>query len=223
MTNKIIEQIEQNRISSVEVSDALGKDGVVNGVYPLNGGKFIVGEIFYVCGFDESNYNIHKEIENTPKGKIVFIDTFNCNNRAVIGDIVSKFLLLYKGAKGIIINGFARDIHRLKKENYPIWLKGVTPLGCFNEEKSLRSEVQEYIAKQKEIYDGAIAVCDDSGCVVIEKKDHNEDLIASLEKIELQEDIWYFCIDTLKKSTFETICEKTYENEDWIKNWKSKR
>lgn len=223
MKRQIVDLIEQNRISSVEVSDALGKKGAVDGVYPLNGGKFAVGEVEYVCAYDESNYNLHKTIESIPNGKIVFIDTFNCKNRASMGDLVSKYLVLYKGAKGIIVNGFARDIHRLKKESYPIWLKGVTPLGCFNEEKELRSEVNEYIEMQKKIYQGAIAVCDDSGCVVIGKKEQNEELIEKLNEIELQEDIWYFCIDTLKKSTYETICEKNYENEEWIKNWKSKK
>ena len=123
-------------------------------------------------------------------------------------------MLLYKGAKGIIVNGFARDIHRLKKENYPIWVKGVTPLGCFNEIRDPSEETIDYIKKQKAIYSGAIGVCDDSGCVVIPKEKHTQEFIKELEDIEMKEDIWYFCIDTLKKSTFETICKKFYKKED---------
>ena len=138
------------------------------------------------------------------------VDTFQCEDRAIFGDLVAKSLLLYGGAKGIVVNGALRDIHRLKKENYPIWCKGVSPIGCFNKDVQLRQEVEEYRASRRLKFSDAIFVADDSGCVVIEKAEQSEEFIEKLEFIELQEDIWYFCIDTLKLSTYETICKKSY-------------
>ena len=38
----------------------------------------------------------------------------------------------------------------------------------------------------------------------------NKDFLEKLDFIELQEDIWYHCIDTKKWSTFETVCLKKY-------------
>ena len=57
-------------------------------------------------------------------------------------------------------------------------------------------------------------VCDDSGVVMIPKQAINQTLINKLKFIELQEDIWFYCVDTLKMSTFDTVCEKKYLTED---------
>ena len=98
MKNKIIRYIEKNKISSVEISDALGKSGVLNGLKPINDGHFIVGEVEYIYTYNNSNWELHKQIENIEENKVVFVDTFNCSDRAVLGDIVSKYIMLYKNA-----------------------------------------------------------------------------------------------------------------------------
>lgn len=217
MHNKILETIRKNRISSTEVADALGKKGAITGITALNRGHFIVGTVYYVCTWDESNWPLHEQIQDFPKDSIVYVDTIQCEDKAVFGDLVAKSLLLYGGAKGVVVNGFLRDIHRLKKENYPLWCKGVTPVGCFNKEVSLRPEVIEYQSLQRQRFSGAIIVADDSGCVLVEKAEQSREFLEKLEFIELQEDIWYFCIDTLKLSTYETICKKTYlQNPDLL-------
>ena len=38
----------------------------------------------------------------------------------------------------------------------------------------------------------------------------NKKLIKSLERIELLEDCWYYCVDTLKWSPYETISLRKY-------------
>ena len=210
MHSKIIETIRKNRISSTEVADALGKKGVITDVAPLNSGHFVVGTVHYVCTWDESNWPLHEQIQDFPEHSIVYVDTIECEGRAIFGDLVAKSLLIYGGAKGVVVNGLLRDIHRLKKENYPIWCKGVSPIGCFNREVTLRPEIEQYHTLQRQKFSDAIFVADDSGCVVIEKAEQSEEFLEKLEFIELQEDIWYFCTDTLKLSTYETICKKTY-------------
>ena len=72
-------------------------------------------------------------------------------------------------------------------------------------------KIVEKIKEHKEKYNGAIAVCDDCGVVIIPKEYHTEDFYKSLEFIEEQEDIWFDCIDRLKMSTFETVCLKKYK------------
>ena len=52
--------------------------------------------------------------------------------------------------------------------------------------------------------------CDDSGVVLIEENEATEELIDKLNFIELQEDIWYFCLDTHKMSTYDIVCLKKY-------------
>ena len=210
MKTKIIDLIKKNRISSVELSDALGKKGIISGLKPLNPGHFIVGEVKYIYGHSCSNWSIHKQAEEVIDGGILFADSIECKEYALFGDIVSKYISLYKSFDGIVVNGLVRDAHQLRRNNYPIWCLGVTPLGCYNHEISETSKVTSIAEKNRARLDGCIMVADESGCAVIEKDFINEETINKLEFIELQEDIWYYCVDTLKWSTYETICLKKY-------------
>jgi len=209
MKEKIIEYIKRNRVSSTQVADTLDKTGAISGLRALNSKKFKVGNVFWVYAYGETNWDVHEQIVNVKEGDIVFVEVFDCNERAIFGDIVAKYLLLYKGAEAIVVNGNLRDVHRLIKEDWPIWCKGTNPIGCFNTklEKTLDSRIQE---EHRNRYDGAIAVCDDTGVVIIPKEKHNKEFLERLEFIEKQEDIWYECIDRYKWSTYDTICLKKY-------------
>lgn len=207
---KIIEYIEQNRVSTTEVADCLGKAGALSGVQPLNARHFAVGEIEYLYAIQESNWTVHEDLHNKAvAGKIVMIDAIDVHERAIIGDIVSKYILLYLRNKAIVCTGKMRDAHTLIKENYPVWCQGVSPVGCFNKPVD-KTEYRETISNRRNVYQGAVAVCDDSGVVIIPKEEMNEMFLQKLIEIEEQEDIWYDCIDRRKWSTFETICLKNY-------------
>lgn len=207
--SRIIDYIRTNRVSTTEVADCLGKNGVLEGIYALNRGHFRVGRIKYLFAVKESNWDVHKDLQEPNPDKIVLIDAMDVNGRAVIGDLVSKYILLYQGSQGIVTNGKMRDAHILIKENYPIWCAGVSPVGCFNQEVDV-SEFEPEIAKRREYYEGSIAVCDDSGVVVVPPEQVAESFYEKIVKIEEQEDIWYDCIDRRKWSTYKTICQKEY-------------
>lgn len=213
-TEEAIKLIESNKISTTEVGDVLGKTGQIEGVRPLIQGLFKVGEVKCIYAINNSNYEVHKQLAESDdiEGKILFVYNVNCN-RSVFGDLVSKYIMLYKRAKAIVINGKLRDAHSLIKEKYPIWLEDVSPIGCVN--KVNGPAIDEVLYKElKEKYDGSIMVCDDSGVVMIPKDKINAELIKKLNFIELQEDIWFYCVDTLKMSTFDTVCKKKYLEEN---------
>ena len=205
---RIIEYIRSNRVSSTEVADALGKRGVIEGVKPVNPGFHCVGEVFFAYAHDETNWYLHKQLENVPPGSVVFVKGYECKERALFGDLVSKFLLLYKQVEAIVVDGYLRDAHKLRAVNYKLWVKGFSPVGCFNKEVS--REEHPLGEKEKEYYNGGIMVCDDTGVVFVPKENLTESFLRKLEFIEKQEDMWYFCVDTLKLSTFETVCLKRY-------------
>lgn len=204
-----ISLMRNNRISSTEVGDVLGKKGQIEGVKALNKGLYRVGEVVCIYAINNSNYEVHRQLAETNiQDKILYIHNVNCD-KAVFGDLVTKYIMLYKQARAIVINGLLRDAHTLIKENYPIWLKGVSPIGCVNypngEDLSL-----EKIERLHEKYNGSIMVCDDSGVVMIPKEKINHELINKLHFIEYQEDIWFYCLDTLKMSTYDIVCKKKY-------------
>ena len=168
-----IELIENNRISTTEIGDVLGKTGQVEGVYPLNRQQFRAGEVVCIYAINNSNYEVHKQVaELDLADKILFIYNVNCD-KAIFGDLVSKYILLYKRAKAIVINGILRDIPDLIKENYPIWLNGKSPIGCVNRKNGPDIDPELY-KEIKEKYDGSIMVCDDSGVVMIPKEKIND-------------------------------------------------
>lgn len=211
---RIIDYIAKNRVSTTEVADCLGKSGVIENVNALNPRHFVVGEIEYVFAIEESNWTVHEDLaKNLPENKVVVIDAIDVNGRAIIGDLVSKYILLYLGNKAIVCTGKMRDAHILVKENYPIWCTGVSPVGSFNRPVN-REKFADVIEKQRAFYQGAIAVCDDSGVVVIPKTQITEAFYDKLVAIEEQEDIWYDCIDRRKWTTYKTICLKDYLRED---------
>lgn len=215
LKKEILNLIEANRISSTEVADVLGKTGQIKNVSILSSGHFKAGEVVMVYAINNSNYELHRQLaEKDLTDKILYVHNVNCD-RAIFGDLVSKYIMLYKRAKAIVVTGILRDAHSLKKENYPIWCEGVSPIGCVNYPNG--DDINIDVLKQlQEQYDGAIMVCDDSGVVMIPKSVINQSLLKNLEFIEFQEDIWFYCLDTLKMSTFDIVCEKKYLTEDLL-------
>jgi len=209
---KIIDLIKKNRISTTEVADALNKQGAVENVLALNRGHFKVGKVFWAYAYNGSNWNLHKDIVDIPENSVLIVETFNCDNKAVFGDLVSKYLFLYKQVSAVVVRGKLRDVPRLIKENWPIWYEGPTPIGCHNQKNNEPLD-PTILKKMQDYYENAIAVCDDCGVVVITKEYHTTDFINALNKIEEQEDIWYNCLDRLKWNTFDIVCLKKYLEE----------
>lgn len=206
---KILDYLVRNRVSTTEVADALGKTGVLPNLIPVNRGHYRAGKLRWVYTYEESNWPLHEQIETIEEDCIIFVETFGCGDRAIFGELVSKYLLLYKQSRALIVKGKMRDAAGLMKENWPIWCEGFNPVGCFNKkpEKDFESELKK---ERYEKYDGALAVCDDCGVVVIPKERITEDFLHALHFVEDQEDIWFDRLDHYKESTFEIVCQKQY-------------
>lgn len=213
MKDQIIAYIKRNRVSTTEVADCLGKSGSLHGIRAVNRGHFCVGEVFWTYASGSSNWTIHKDIQDMPEKSVLLIDVFDCEGRAVIGELVSKYALLYKQAAAIVVNGNIRDAENIVKENYAVWCQGFTPEGCFKT-SGFKDIAEEMKAQRKAYYQGAIAVCDYCGVVIIPQQYHTLEFLKKLEAIEEQEDIWFDCIDRKKWTTFETVCLEKYSKKE---------
>ena len=209
LQEKMISYLKENRVSSTEVADAMYKKGAIENVQAINRGQFCVGPLHWIYAWQGSNWDVHEQIQNVKKGEVVLIECFNCDNKAIFGDLVSKYLILYKQVSAVVVQGKLRDIPRLIKENWPIWCNGFTPIGCVNNKPDIEMD-KKIIEQRREYYKNSIAVCDDSGVVIIPQEKINDEFYKRLEFIEEQEDIWYEYIDRKKWSTFDTICLKKY-------------
>ncbi|MBQ7504407.1 MAG: RraA family protein [Ruminococcus sp.] len=219
--DKIIDYIKKNRVSTTEVADALGKTGAVEKVKPINKGHFKVGIIKWVFACDESNWTVHEQIKDIEESHIVFVDVFGCGGRAVFGELVSKYLLLYRQSEGIVVRGNMRDAASLLRQNWPIWCEGFNPVGCFNT-KPIALPDKALLEQYREKYDGSIAVCDDCGVVIIPKENITESFLKALYRIESQEDIWFDRLDHYKENTFDIVCDKKYlSDKDYMRREKN--
>lgn len=210
--SRVIEKIRRNRISSTQVADCLDKSGVVSGVRALNPGHHRVGPVLWTYAYNESNWELHEQVRAAPEGTIVLTETLRCGERAVYGELVAKYLILYRQVAALVCRGYLRDVANLLKERWPIWLEGATPIGCLNVRNPAPPDPR-WLEERRDFHDGAVAVCDDTGVVVARRHQLTESFVGKLDWIEEQEDIWFDCIDRLKWDTFETVCLKRYEQE----------
>jgi 4-hydroxy-4-methyl-2-oxoglutarate aldolase len=211
IAQKIIDTIKLNRISTTEVADALGKKGVLPGLMPVTHDLHCVGTVRPVFTAYNSNYGIHDQVRDVEPGEVVVLFAHECDGRAIIGDLISKFITLYRRASAVVVNGQVRDAARLRRERYPVWSTGVTPLGCYNVQgEAFPSDLEAVIRAEVE---GGIAVCDDGGVVIIPAANVNEEMLERLEKIELQEDIWFYCLNVLKWDTKKIVVDRDYLKE----------
>ena len=210
---KIVQYIRLNRVSTTEAADCLGKTGVIEGVYAMNSGMFRAGRIHYIYGYQESNWPIHEQARDVHPGEIVVIDGIQVNKRALVGELVTKFLTLYRGAEAVVALGNVRDANDIIKQKYPVWTQGVNPVGCFNTQVTMDEETERIVAQRKAYYDGAVGVCDDTGVVVIPRELITDEFHSKLVYIEEQEDKWFECIDRRKWDTYDTVCLKKYEED----------
>lgn len=209
ISNRIIDYLRKNRVSTTEVADVLGKKGALENVNAINRGLYRAGKVKWLYAYDESNWPVHEQLQQLEENNIVFVEAFDCNNRAIFGELVSKYILLYKQSQAIVVNGKLRDAPALIKENWPIWCTGFTPVGCFNRRPTYDFD-KNTVLKHYELYNDSVAVCDDCGVVIIQKNNLNQDFLNGLIRIENQEDIWFDRLDHYKENTFQIVCEKNY-------------
>lgn len=208
---KILDFCRKNRVSTTEVADALGKVGVFPKVLPVSQDHYRVGPVRCIFTANGSNYAVHEQVRNVVEGEVVIVFAHQCNDRAIIGDLISKYTLLYRGAEAIVVEGMVRDVARLRRERFAVWSDGVSPLGCHN--KPTEPYPKELEIEMRKMYEGGIAICDDGGVTIIPPDRINSDTLDRLQQIEMQEDIWFFCLDTLKWDTKKIVCDKDYLKE----------
>jgi len=208
---KIIEYIAVNRITTTEVADALSKTGALPGILPINRGLHKVGKVRCIFAAHSSNYAVHEQVKQIEPGEIPVVFVHDCDNRAIFGELVSKYILFYRRAEAVVVDGMVRDMAGIVRERFSVWVRGFTPLGCFN--KKAKPFPKDKKAKILKKHSGGVAVCDDGGVVIIPPDKLDKDMLERLRLIEDQEDIWKFCLNNLKWDTKKIVCDKAYLNE----------
>ena len=206
--DEIIGYCIANRVSTTEASDALGKSGVIGHFSALTSGLHRVGRIRCLFVANDSNFHLHPGLEHVMPGDVAVIFTFGFSDRAVLGQLISKYACLYRGAAALVVQGLVRDRAALLKDRWPIWCQGHTPLGCWNDDRGVAPAAERERLSME--YEGGVAICDDGGVVLIPTAQLTSETASQLRRIEAQEDVWFFCLDALKWNTKEIVVDRRY-------------
>lgn len=198
---QLVEYILQNHLSTTDVADALGKRGLFSTAKPLSPGQRCAGPGFCVFAYGPSNWHIHSMIRQVPKGSVVYVSVYDCD-RAVLGDLIVRYILGKRQAVGVVVDGFVRDAHELVK-NYPVWAKGVTPIGVGHEETKPDEATLFEISRLTARVNQSALVCDDSGVVIVE---NFTETMKQLEAIRHREVAWHSYLDD-GLDTFDFVCK----------------
>ncbi|MFW6103178.1 MAG: RraA family protein [Chloroflexota bacterium] len=188
--NELFETMEQRLYSSVicDVLDSMGyrNQAMRADINPVWPGAVVAGRAHTCLSVD-----IYEIKENPYENEIAAVDTLKPNDVLVGGTNCSTETSLWgellstaaraRGARGAIIDGYTRDVVRIRDMQFPLFATGTRPL-----DSKGRSIVLEYGRPVKcgdvLVNEGDIVLADIDGVIVIPQEIADEVIDKSLEK-----------------------------------------
>ena len=120
------------KVSTANISDAMHRAEIIEGVKPILNGVKIVGRAVTVRTYPGDWAKPVEAIDIAKEGDVIVIDALG-SGKAVWGELASWSCKL-KGIEGVVIYGSVRDVEEIRKLKFPVFAKNVTstagePLG----------------------------------------------------------------------------------------------
>jgi 3-hexulose-6-phosphate synthase/6-phospho-3-hexuloisomerase len=151
------------RVSTSNISDAMHKQGALQGIQPITEGLHIAGRALTVRTIDGDWAKPIEAIDKSEKGTVLVVDT-NQGQTAVWGELATWSAKL-KGLAGVVIDGAVRDYDDLLKIKFPIFSRYIVPNA--GEPKGFGEIGAEITCGNQPIRTGDWIIGDDSGVVVV--------------------------------------------------------
>jgi 3-hexulose-6-phosphate synthase/6-phospho-3-hexuloisomerase len=151
------------RVSTPNISDAMHKQGALQGIRPITTGFHMVGRALTVRTINGDWAKPIEAIDKAEKGTVLVVDV-NGGTTAVWGELATWSAKL-KGLAGVVIDGAVRDYDDLLQIKFPIFSRYIVPNA--GEPKGLGEVSGEIICGNQTIRTGDWIIGDDSGVVVV--------------------------------------------------------
>ncbi|MFA5102339.1 MAG: 3-hexulose-6-phosphate synthase [Candidatus Thermoplasmatota archaeon] len=151
------------RVSTPNISDAMHKQGALQGIRPIHPGFHMVGRALTVRTIDGDWAKPIEAIDKADKGTVLVIDV-NQGTTAIWGELATWSAKI-KGLAGVVIDGAVRDYDDLLKINFPIFSRSIAPNA--GEPKGLGEIGAEITCGQQTVRTGDWIIGDDSGVVIV--------------------------------------------------------
>jgi 3-hexulose-6-phosphate synthase/6-phospho-3-hexuloisomerase len=150
-------------VSTPNVSDAMHKQGAMQGIRPIMPGFHLVGRALTVRTMDGDWAKPIEAIDKAQEDWVLVVDV-NGGNTAVWGELATWSAKL-KGLAGVVIDGAVRDVDDLVKIKFPVFSRFIVPNA--GEPKGFGEIGAEIRCGNQTVRTGDWVIGDDSGVVVV--------------------------------------------------------
>ncbi|MBN1167298.1 MAG: orotidine 5'-phosphate decarboxylase [Methanospirillaceae archaeon] len=159
------------QVTSSHVSDAMHRKGAMKGIWALNQKTRAVGPAITVQTFAGDWAKPVEAIDTAEEGDVLVINNDQGIHVAPFGEL-AVLSCINKKIAGVIIDGAVRDVTEIRSLNYPVFVRATVPNA--GEPKGMGEIGTEILCGGRTVRTGDWIVADDSGVVVIPKKDAYE-------------------------------------------------
>ena len=170
-------QVEENLNSSIisDVLDGIGVRGQAMGtdIRPVHDDMVLVGIASTMLMADQYDYEKDtfslqfQAIDSLKEGEVMMVAAKGTERAALWGELLST-AARYRGARGVVIDGVARDIKLIREMGFPVFAKGVNPISSKGRVIAVDSACPVEISGVM-VHPGDLVVADIDGVVVVPK------------------------------------------------------
>lgn len=142
--------------------------------------KQIVGPACTVNVFPGDNLMVHKSLDIAKPGDIIVVNAGATSINAIIGELVCH-KAKQRGIAAFVIDGLVRDVPGIKEVDYPVFARGVSPIGPSHRGPG---EINYPISCGGIVVNPGDIICADENGVTVVRKELGDDLYARLIKKE---------------------------------------
>lgn len=150
-------------VSTPNVSDAMHKQGAMQGIRPIKLGFHMVGRAYTVRTIDGDWAKPVEAIDEANEGWVLVVDV-NGGKTAIWGELATWSAKL-KGLAGVVVDGAIRDLDDIVKMDFPVFSRHVVPNA--GEPKGFGEIGAEIKCGGRDVRSGDWIIGDDSGVVVV--------------------------------------------------------
>jgi regulator of RNase E activity RraA len=151
-----------------------------SGLQNLSNNGQILGPACTVNVFPGDNLMVHKALDIAKPGDIIVVDAGAASINAIIGELVCH-KAKHRGITAFVIDGLVRDVPGIKEVNYPVFARGVSPIGPSHRGPG---EINYPISCGGIVVNPGDIICGDENGVTVVRKEIAEALLAKLIKKE---------------------------------------